>query len=399
MMSFRIPRLAAGLAGLLAVPGGTALADPGLFANGFGPAVDWSLTATAGIRVEADSNHRLRPGDPTPLLTTRLDTGLTLGAETKRGNFGVNLGLLVPLYFGEEPPETELPVDPSFSANGTYRGKRYTLDGTFSFDIKPTTATQFEDTGILNDRTAQITVNYSAGLTYELDRRNSLRVATTGGVVDFLTGAPGLVPTRNFTGSLGWDHKLDPRTTLGLDLNLRHFSSENALATRSQTVGIGARLSQDRTRRHTIDLGAGVNLVRTDERGRGSTFEIGIEGSAGFGYKLRDLGFDLTLSQSVDPSATGQLQSFTRAGATVTWDINERESLSFSNTLTRRTPLSGGGTTLSTLSTGATYSRALTREARFSLGYTFRARDDDVAGFASGHQLFVTLDHDFTFLP
>ena len=67
-----------------------------------------------------------------------------------------------------------------------------------------------------------------------------------------------------------------------------------------------------------------------------------------------------------------------------------------------RSPFTGstaGVSTLSTLSMGATYSLALTREANLSVGYLFRAVDDSLTGFASGHEVFLTLSHDFTFLP
>ena len=93
------------------------------------------------------------------------------------------------------------------------------------------------------------------------------------------------------------------------------------------------------------------------------------------------------------------MQSFTRAGAAFTWSINNTETLALSTDLSYRSPFSGGGSTLGTVTTGATYSLALTREARISLGYQFRARDDSIAGFATGHELIVTLNHDFTLLP
>ena len=47
----------------------------------------------------------------------------------------------------------------------------------------------------------------------------------------------------------------------------------------------------------------------------------------------------------------------------------------------------------------ASYDLTLTREARLSLGYEFRAENDDLEGFASDHQVFLTLSHDFTLLP
>lgn len=416
MTAPRISRPAACLAGLACAillsgtPAGTpadaaeaedAGAPDGFF-HGFGSAVDWSLKGRLSTSVRGNSNHLLRAGDSVPLLTTRLDAGLTLGAETKRGAYSMDVGLSGPFYLGEEPPDTELPVDPRFAASGLYRGKRYTLTGDFSFDIQPTTYTQFEDTGILSDRTTQLTVDYAAGFTFEADHRNSLSLSTSGGVIEFLSGAPGLVPTRTFTLGAGWNHTVDARTSVGLDLSFQHFASENTLATRSQTLGVNANLSQQRTRRHNIGLGAGVDFVRTEERGRGTDFEIGFSGFASFGYKLKDISVDLNISQSIDPSATGQLQSFSRAGGALTWNVTGSETLSLTADLSRRSPFSGSTAavgTLNTLSMGANYSLTLTRDANLSLGYLFRARDDSLRGFASGHEVFLTLSHNFTFLP
>ena len=140
------------------------------------------------------SNHLLRAGNRRARCSRPGSIpGLTLGAETKRGQYGVDIGLSAPLYtWARIRRRPSCPIDPSFSANGSYRGQALYAGGHVSdFDIQPTTFTQFEDTGILSDRTAQLTVDYSVDFTYEVDRLNSLTVSTAGGLVEFLTGRTG----------------------------------------------------------------------------------------------------------------------------------------------------------------------------------------------------------------
>ena len=121
------------------------------------------------------------------------------------------------------------------------------------------------------------------------------------------------------------------------------------------------------------------------------------DGSAKLDYSLKNLSFGFSLSQGIEPSLIGELRSSSRAGANVNWSVNDAENLSFTFDLLRSADLDGGDTTNSATAT-ASYGITLTREARLSLGYRFRAVDNN-AGFATGHQVFLTLTHDFTLLP
>lgn len=369
------------------------------FIAGFGPAADWSLTSRITLSTAADLNRDLNPGDGGDLLlTNRLDTGLSLQARTKRGLYTADLGAVGIFYLGPDQPTQDQPIDPRFSTSARYSGKRYVLNSSFSFDIRPVTDTQFDDTGIVSTDTQQLSVNYSAGLTHEITKRDQLTVSTSAGVVDFLDGgAPGLVATRTASLGLGWGHTVDARTSLGLDLNLRHFTSQNPQNTRSQTLTLGGNFSQQRTRRHRIGLGAGFTFVRTSERGRGVDVDVSFNGSASFGYRLKDQTFDLSLSQGIEPSSAGTLQSFTRVGAGWSWTVTPRQSVSLGINYTHRTGVQGGSAS-DAAQANAGYSLALTRETRLGLDYRFRVRNDQT-GFATGHQMMLTLSQDFTLLP
>lgn len=370
------------------------------FATGFGPGVDWSLTGRVSLSSEVDTNRDLDPGENDDLLSTnRLDAGLSLGARTKRGLYTADLGLAGRVYLGPDQPGADTwPVDPRFAASALYTGKRYEFSSSFSFDVQPTSETQFDDTGILSDDDLQLTVNFSAALALEVSRRDRLTLSASARAIEFVEDAPGLEANRNFTAGLGWNRTLDARTSAGLELTFGYFTAEDVVATRSQTLGVSASISQQRTRRHNIGLSLGPSFVRTEERGRGTDFDVGFNGSASFGYSLRDLTLGLSLSQGIEPSSVGELQSFSRGGASLNWRVNPEESLSLSVDFTHRTGLDGSEPYNSALAR-ASYNIALTREDNLSFGYQFRAVNDDIDGFASGHQVFLTLNHNFTLLP
>ncbi len=369
-------------------------------AASWGPAVDWSLTGQVRTKFAGTINRALAPGVRAGGMTVRLDARLTLAASAKQGSLAIDAGLARSFFLGADSPASDKAeqLDPHLSVRVSRRGKTWTLSGTAGFDLQPTSATQADDTGIVNDETTQITADLSASLALELDTRNRLTLGANASVIDFTSPAPGLVPTRTVGFTLAWDRQMTATTDVVLDTGLRYFTADSALATRSLTFDIGAGLTHRRTQRHIFGLDAGLNLVRTSTRS-GTDFDIGVTGGGRLDYKLADLEIGLDLSQSVDPSSTGSLQSFTRLGASASHRINSRERLALSLDYTRRVPLGGTSATLQTLGVGPRYTFTLTRETTLSLGYRFRAQQGSTTGDATGHRLFLEISRDLAFWP
>lgn len=370
-----------------------------------GPAVDWSLRGTTSARITADTNRGLSADEQEALLTMALDAGLVLDAETKRTLLSFNTGLSRVFFFGEGRPDSNAAqrIDPRFAVSGAYRGKTYTVSGNAGFDFQPTSFTQTDDTGIIDDETTQLTVSYANSLSLQLDELNALVIGTSAQVIDFTDDVEGLNATRTFGASLAWNRQISETTSISLSGGFRQFLSD-ADENDSQTLDISAGLTHQRTRRHSFSLGLGASAVRSTDSNQTSAgdddLDLNMNGNFGFTYSANDaLRAALTLSQGVDPSSTGELQSFTRFGGTIGYSLNDRQSLSLGTNYTRRAPISGDGETFQTFTLTPGYSLQLAPDVSLSTGYAFVLQSDDTDGFASGHRIFMQLSKGFDLKP
>lgn len=371
-----------------------------------GPAVRWSLESDVSLRLDGDINRPLDAGVHETGLTVDLDGGFTLGAETKRSDASLDFGVSRTFFWGEDQSSNNDAerLDPRLSLEGSYRSKTYTISANAGFEFKPTSFTQDEDTGIIDDETTQLTIKYGADLTLELDRSNQLVFSTDAQIVDFSDPTPDLNETRTFGANLAWQRQVTETTTLTFTGGGRYFTAQNAEDTKSTTVDISVALEHQRTRRHTFGLTAGVTAVRNNRVTplgiRESDLMLGATGSVSFEYVLKDLDIGINLTQNIDPSATGALQSFSRVNSNLNYDVNEQEQLGLRANFFHRAPLSGdAGSTLNSLTIGPTYSLTLVEGTQLSVGYLFRMNQDSITGTATGHRLFLTLTQDFDILP
>lgn len=371
---------------------------------GYGPAVDWKLRSQLGLRTEVDINRGPSAADDEILLTQALDAGLVLNAETKRALFSADLGIAARYFAGEDDTQSGTGrVDPSFALGAAYRGKNTTLSTDVSLRPTSTEISQIEDTGVIDQNVTQFNADAGVSLSHRLDDRNQVSVGVNGSVVRFSEDLEDLIPTELIGLSLGWGRSLTETSTLNLSAGLRHFVADDEAGTRSQTLDVSAGLNHERTSRHTLNVTLGSTAVRTIEKAQAGdpVLSIGLTGGLGFDYTLKNFRAGLSLTQGVEPSAVGALQSFTRASGSLGYQLTNLQSLGLTLGFTRRTPLSGGDDdeeTLETISLGPVYSLRLDPETSMSLSYLFRLSRDSVDGMSSGHRVFLSVNRDFAIL-
>lgn len=365
----------------------------------FGPAVDWSLEGRVGQRIESDINRDLDPDSQAALLTSALNAGLVLDAETQRALFTADLGLVARYHIGEDPELAGTgDVDPSLNLTASYRVKTTTFGANGSLVVQPVDSSEtVGDTGVTDGTATQISGSLGLSVTETLDARNSVTLALNSSLVDFSNNEGDLTPTRSIGATTRWERSVTETSTLTTRAGLRHFTSDNATRTRSQTLDLGVDLSHRRTSRHTVRIGGGVTGVRTVEGAgndpSGTTFDVGFTGALGLDYQLARFNARFDLTQSIEPSSVGTLQAFSRLNSRFSYDINDLERIGLTLTASRRAPISGSGETLDSFSLSPTYSWDLDDRTRLLLGYLFRVNRDSVEGTAIGHRIFVGLDH------
>lgn len=366
-----------------------------------GPATDWSLKARVGYQVDVDLNRDLEPGERELLLSNALNAGLVLDAETKRSLFSADLGIAARYFIGEDQTLSGTGrVDPRLTLRAAHRGKRTTISSQASLSAQSTEVSQVEDTGITDQDITQFNSSLGFTIAHTLDGRNQISVGLNGNLVAFSEDADGLSPTQLVGATLGWRRALTETSTLNLTGGLRHFLSDDVTQTRSQTLDVSAGLSHRRTSRHTFNITLGSTLVRTIEKALDGdpVLTLGLTGGAGLNYTLKNFRTGIDLTQSIEPSAVGALQSFTRINGSVGYDITPDQAISLALAFARRAPISGDEDTLETLTLGPVYSLQLDPSTRLSLSYVFRLSRDETDGLASGHRVLLSVNRDFALL-
>lgn len=364
-------------------------------------AADYKITLRTGARLEAEVNRALDPNGGEGSVSGSATAGVTMSAETKRGGVVANFGGSARARINADGElDSEIDFDPNLSVSATRRGKTTALNAAGDFRIRQVDAEQVEDTGVINETARQITAGARFSATEDIDARTALEGSFSVRMVDFTRNVASLTPSRTFSGTVNLSRAVTETTSAGARIALRRFFADNAEGDRSDTLDLGVDLTHQRTSRHTISASAGVTLVRTVERNTDApaSTDIGFTGRLGLNYRLKDLALRVNLTQDIEPSAVGALQTFTRLGFSLSHDINGRESLSFAASAARRAPVSGGGETRDTLSAGPSYSLRLDQETQLSLGYVFRLSRESDEGVATGHQVFLGVSREFPIL-
>ncbi|MBY8978149.1 hypothetical protein KHP62_20230 [Rhodobacteraceae bacterium NNCM2] len=375
-------------------------------ANSFGPAVDWRLTARIKEELRYDSNRTLDNPSEGAIYGSDTTVGLKLDAETERTFLSLSAGFDGGIFGGPGDTDQLNRLDPNVAASMRYTGKDYQVDTLFNIDVKPTSVTQLDDTGILDDETSQITANFDTVYTQSLNARNQLSTGANARAIRFVDQVDGLEETNTFGVFSNWRHQLNLATALNFRGGARYFSANDTEETRSQTIDLTVGVEHDRTARHSFGASGGVTFVRQTRDGLpgGGTpdFFTGFNGGASFDYRLSRLNAGIDLSHSIDPSSDGELQAFTRLSGDIGYRLTQRSTISGLLSYSHRGDISGEDSdndTRQVITLGPTFTHRITENLDLGLNYRFRLSDDNDQDMATGHQVFLTLSRDLTLLP
>ena len=375
-------------------------ADGGTSWRAGGPGVNWSLRGRADYSITGDINRDLEPDNQEKLLTNALAAGLILDAETKRSLISTELGVRASYFLGEDPElDGDTRLDPRVAVRGIYRGKTYEVDGSLGLDVEQASLAQADDTGISAGETTQFTVNYSIGLAQQLDELNTLNLRSSGTAIDFDEDNPDLTPSRTVGVNAGWERQLTGTTTAIFDIGARQFDADDLVDTRSRTLDLLLTLSHRRTSRHTFGGSIGVTAVSTETTGFETDNDLSLTGGASLDYLFNNGTVGVDFTQSVEPSAAGELQSFSRLTSDLTYDVTDQQRLNLFAALSRRTPLGGTGDTFDYYTVGAGYGIDVTESVEMRVGYSFQGNNDSAVGAATGHQVLLSLGKSFDVIP
>lgn len=391
---------AAGLALAIWSAGAIAQTSPQPVAKPIGPGVDWSLRGFAVQRFEFDSNRELDPESDGAVYGSISTLGLRMDARTKRALFSVNAGFSGRYYGGPGDTENLNTINPNIAASLTYNGKDYQISNQMALSVQPTTETQFEDSGIVDEDANQFTFSYSTGYAHLIDARNTWSLNGDIRIIRFDEDVDDLNESESAGINTSWRHQLSQTTFLFARTGFRYFNADDD--SQSQTVDFTTGVDHQRTSRHQFGASGGVSVVRSEDQdtpGEDAEINVGFNGGANFSYRVKRFNAGLNFSQSLDPSSDGDVDAFTRLSGSVGYQITRFSSLSGTASLSRRTSLSDATGSDSDegqfLSLGPTFRTQLTDTVDLSIGYQFRLDDESDSDIGTGHQMFLTISKNF----
>jgi hypothetical protein len=297
--------------------------------------------------------------------------------------------------------------DPNLSLGLVKRGLTSRFSLSSSFRVQNSTFSELDDTDITDQNTDRLTLKLNSDWAYNINSTNTFTLSGGITVVDFTKSNASLTPFIDLNAQAQWTRTLTNLTSVNANLGLSFFKADNLEERQSTTFSASADLSTRLSPRLSINVGGGVNLIKTDENrivagivaGKTSDTTLGFQTNLGATYALRDIQLSLTAQQALDPSADGQLNQRSSLGFSISQKINRRSTLSLSTQVSRREAASDSSSEVSDqFSINPKYSYKLARDWEASIGYDFTYRKND-DGTAQANRLFVSLSKNTTLDP
>lgn len=390
--------LQAALAGLVASPAfaqsggaqGTGLT--GFFSQRFGGTQE--LGDSSGDRYSGQSNTRF---------------GISTSGGTDTTIYGAQLGFSAALRTDRDDVDVFDVLLPDVSGTLRHILPRGSLDASLSVLPRFLSERQFADeitigeegdtiTGVdTRNRTfdpLEITIAGSLGASWRIDPLNSLSASANFRLREYDETSADIQPNRNYGTSLGFSHRLDSRSTIGLQGQLRRFESDREGQEDTTVTSLSASASRRLTPRHDGSATLGLSFSDTES---GAPDLIG---SLGATYRTERTVARVSVGQDVTQNADGEVNSTLQFRASVSERINAVSALTASSSLAFDSPLATDADDTLRFNITAQYEYRITERWTVVTGYGFRLEADagDSLSDATGrNQLFLSFSRQFSF--
>ncbi len=397
-------------------------------------AADMSVRGFFSQRVEADSNPDLESADfSNPALYSVTDLGVAITLNTPRTTLSFAPGVNFTLQSDESADITN--INPRFNSSFARRGNRISLGGGFSVipQLTNNASSQFDsfsftspdiatppdasdgetspapppepsdgsDGQFIQDSTnstaLELNVRANLNLSYAVDPRNSISSGVTAQARRFSGDNNTFTDSETYGINLGWNHRLDPRTSISVTNGYRLFSSDGN-DENSNTYDISFGFNRNITQMINASADIGTSLSSNSDGD-----SINFIGGAGLSYRGKEGSISAGVRQSVDQNEFGDLENRTSVFISPSYRINSLSSFSMPIQAAFTNPVFSNGTGSAnndevTLTIGPSLSYALNADWRINTGYRLRFNNED-SNIETSNFVFLQLSRNFNLLP
>jgi hypothetical protein len=240
----------------------------------------------------------------------------------------------------------------------------------------------------------EVTISGRLGASWRLDSLNSFSAGAFVRVREYDETSPDIQPNRNYGATLGYSHRLDSRSTLGLQGQLRRFETDRDGQDDTTVNSLSANATRRFTPRHDGNASFGLSFSDAES---GSPDLIG---SLGATYRTERTVARLSVGQDVTQNADGEVNSTLQFRGSISERINEVSALTASSSVALDSPLASDADNTVRFNLTAQYEYRITESWTVVTGYGFRLEADagDSLSDATGRNLlFLNFSREFSF--
>lgn len=377
-------------------------------------AFDMRVLADVTERMEFDDNLQVDPDPDGDVFGSTTTFNLDVTARTQTSTLNVRGGANLREFGGPGATSDLDTFNQNVKGDFQLEGPRTTVGVDASFARSNTAFTEFEDvnfggfdqTIVTEGSTDRLSYSVGGDVTVEVNRTNKLSGSVTYSAVDFAESVGDLTPTDRLAFNASWFRELTETTDLKTSGSLSFFNSDNASQSENRTIALSTRITSELTPNLTVYGEGGINIITTEQLSAGvrqSETTVGNTFDFGLTYLMwLTTTFTASVSQSVSPSDSGNLNQRTGVNASLSHRINTVSSFSTGATYAIQESATsgpaGGSDNRNFVRFFANYSVQIARYWNFALGYDLRVNDQDT-GTGVSNKIFGTLSREFVLLP
>lgn len=360
-------------------------------------AAEWSLSGTINPSLKYDDNIFMRDGNELADYRATVNPTLTAAYKLENSETSVSAGYVIERYETSRQLDRE---NPFVNFNTQHQTERSSWGLGFNYAESSSRSDAEADTGDFETNSTVTTQSISPSYSFQVTELDSLSI--NGSYTDKTYSTTDFSNSKSHSLSTSWQHQFTERLNGGLSLSANNNKSEGlTIQTNDDTYNLSLTSQYDLSEVWAINGSVGVrqlNSEQTDVFGftnknssSGSTLSFDVS------YKHEVDTASLSLSRSVSPSNTGDVNEQDRLSMQWSRQITERLSTSISGSYQASTSASdSGGDKRENINISPSVNWKMSPDASISLSYNYRQQKESEANTdAISNAVMLTLNYDW----
>jgi hypothetical protein len=360
-------------------------------------AAEWSLSGGLNPSLEYDDNIFMRESNKVGDYHASMIPTLKLAYETDNAEASLSTGYVMDRYHTSSYLDND---DPFFKLNTAYKTQRSTWGLGLNFSESSSRNDAADDTGDFETNSTSTTKSISPSFSYQLTERDSLSLSTSYSEKTYST--TDFSDSKNRSVSSHWQHQFTERFNGGVSLSASNNKSTGLLElTDDDTYNLSLTSNYNISEIWSIDGSIGINHLNSQQTNllgaTDKTKSTGPSSSINVSYKTDINQANLSISRSISPSSTGDVNEQDKVSVGWSRSLNERLTAGIRGSYQETSSaIDNDSNDRENISISPSINWQYSPDSTFSLSYNYRQQKESALNTnVSSHAIMLTFNYNW----